>query len=164
MWSSISDIPRSKQPFTMTIEYLEREKVTVDLCDLTGRISGAYFENVYIYKKYILVAYVEFDRTCLDLLSTNKQTGNSLPLGLSSLPNLLICSLRTFKVRLRKTWTRNLRGIQVWLFDTTRLKIFLFNFPQSCLFWDCCFSKRLTFQLENLIFWNFYSGNTITFF
>ena len=68
----------------MTIEYLEREKVTVDLFDSTGRISGAYFENVYIYKKYILVAYVEFDRTCLDLLSTDQQTGNSLPLGLSS--------------------------------------------------------------------------------
>ena len=43
---STSDILRSKQPCTTTIEHVEKEKVTFDLFDLTGRITDAYFENV----------------------------------------------------------------------------------------------------------------------
>ena len=43
---STSDILRLKQPCTTIIEHVEKEKVTFDLFDLTGRITDAYFENV----------------------------------------------------------------------------------------------------------------------
>ena len=43
-------------------------------------------------EKNILADSVNFGRTCLDLLSTDKQTGNGLALSLLSLSNSLICS------------------------------------------------------------------------
>ena len=48
---STSDILRLKQPFTTIIEHVEK----VDLFDLTGRITDACFENVYMHiqKKYL---------------------------------------------------------------------------------------------------------------
>ena len=47
-------------------------------------------------EKNILADSANFGRTCLDLLSTDKQTGNGLALSLSPLSNSLICSWRTF--------------------------------------------------------------------
>ena len=91
------------------------------------------------YRKNIFVANINFGRSFLDLLSTDQQTGNKLAVS------FLITFKLIFSGWTRKTWTRNLRGIQVLIFDTTRLKGFLFNFPQSSQFWDyCMFSKRLT--------------------
>ena len=95
------------------------------------------------YRKNILVANVKFGRSCLDLLSTDQQTGNRLALSFV-ITFKWICSERTFKVHSRKVWKRNLRGIQVLIFGTTRLKVFVFNFLQSFLFWDDCITKRLT--------------------
>ena len=43
---STSDILRLKQPCTTIIEHVEKEKVTFDLFDLTGRITDVCFENV----------------------------------------------------------------------------------------------------------------------
>ena len=85
-------------------------------------------------QKSILVANVKFGRSCLDLLSTDERTGKGFALSWSPVSNLLIGSEITFEVRSRKMWTRNLRDVQVWIFDTTRLKVFLFNLPQSCVF------------------------------
>lgn len=105
------------------------------ISDLTGLIIDASFENVYRdMQKNILVANVKFGRSCLDLLSTNERTGKGFALSLSPLSNLLIGSEITFEVRSRKMWTGNLRDVQVLIFDTTRLKVFLFNLPQSCVF------------------------------
>ena len=76
---STSDILRLKQPCTTIIEHVEKEKVTFDLFDLTGRITNACFENVYMHiQKNISVANINFGRSCLDLLSTDQQTGNKL--------------------------------------------------------------------------------------
>ena len=125
---STSDILRLKQPCTTIIEHVEKEKITFDLFDLSGRITDACFENVYMHiQKNIFVANVNFGRSCLDPLSTDQQTGNWLALSFV-ITFKLICSERTFKVHSRKVWTRNFRGIQVLI------KGFLFNFPQSCLF------------------------------
>ena len=135
------------------------------ISDLTGLIIDASFENVYRHmQKNILVANVKFGRSCLDLLSTNERTGKGFALSLSPLSNLLIGSEITFEVRSRKMWTGNLRDVQVLIFDTTRLKVFLFNLPQSCVFWYCI-SKRWTLApARNSIVWNMYSENIITFF
>ena len=135
------------------------------ISDLTGRIADASFENVYRHmQKNILVANVKFGRSFLDLLSTDERTGKGFSLTLSPLSNLLIGSEIPFEVCSRKRWTRNLRDVQVLIFDKTRLKVFLFNPPQSFLFWYCI-SKRLTLApARNSIVWNMYSENTITFF
>ena len=125
---STSDILRLKQPFTTIIEHVEKGKITFDLFDLSGRITDACFENVYMHiQKNIFVANVNFGRSCLDPLSADQLTGNRLALSFV-ITFKLICSERTFKVHSRKVWTRNFRGIQVLM------KCFLFNFPQSCLF------------------------------
>ena len=125
---STSDILRLKQPCTTIIEHVEKEKITFDLFDLSGRITDACFENVYMHiQKNIFVANVNFGRSCLDPLSADQLTGNRLALSFV-ITFKLICSERTFKVHSRKVWTRNFRGIQVLM------KRFLFNFPQSCLF------------------------------
>ena len=85
-------------------------------------------------QKNILVANVKFGRSFLDLLSTDERTGKGFALTLSPLSNLLIGSEIPFEVRSRKRWTRNLRDVQVLIFDKTRLKVFLFNPPESFLF------------------------------
>ena len=91
------------------------------------------------YGKNIFVANINFGRSFLDLLSTDQQTGNKLAV------NFLITFKLIFSGWTRKTWKRNLRGIQVLIFDTTGLRVSFSNFPQSSLFWDyCMFSKRLT--------------------
>ena len=131
---STSDILRLKQPCTTIIEHVEKEKITFDLFDLSGRITDACFENVYMHiQKNIFVANVKFGRSCLDLLSTDQQTGNRLALSLV-IPFKLISFERTFKVRSRKVWTRNLRGIQVLIFDTTRLKVSYSTFRKVVYF------------------------------
>ena len=76
---STSDILRLKQPCTTIIEHVEKEKVTFDLFDLTGRITDACFEMCKCtYGKNIFVANINFGRSFLDLLSADQQTGNKL--------------------------------------------------------------------------------------
>ena len=99
---STSDILRLKQPCTTIIEHVEKEKITFDRFDLSGRIKDAFFENVYVHiQKNIFVANVIFGRSCLDPLSTDQQTGNRLALSFV-ITFKLICSERTFKVHSRK--------------------------------------------------------------
>lgn len=92
MSSSTSDNLRLKQPCATIIERLDMEKVTFGVLNSCGRITDACFENAYICRKNILADSANFGRTYLDLLSTDKQTGNGLALSLSPLSNSLICS------------------------------------------------------------------------
>ena len=126
---STSDILRLKQPCTTIIEHVEKEKVTFDLFDLTGRITDACFEMCKCtYGKNIFVANINFGRSFLDLLSTDQQTGNKLAVS------FLITFKLIFSGWTRKTWTMNLRGIQVLIFDTTGLKVSFSTFRKVLCF------------------------------
>ena len=126
---STSDILRLKQPCTTIIEHVEKEKVTFDLFDLTGRITDACFEMCKCtYGKNIFVANINFGRSFVDLLSTDQQTGNKLAVS------FLITFKLIFSGWTRKTWTMNLRGIQVLIFDTTGLKVSFSTFRKVLCF------------------------------
>ena len=133
---STSDILRLKQPCTTIIEHVEKEKVTFDLFDWTGRITDA-LKCVNVHTEKIsswltLTSAVPFS-ICCRLISKRETSWLSV---FSSLSNW-------FSGWTRKTWTMNLRGIKVLIFDTTGLKVSFSNFPQSSLFWNYCI-ERLT--------------------
>ena len=135
---STSDILRLKQPCTTIIEHVEKEKVTFDLFDLTGRITDACFEMCkFTYGKNIFVANINLGRSFLDLLSTDHQTGNKLAVSF----------LITFKLFFFWMNTKNVdneferhSSFDLW---HNWIKGFLLNFPQSSLFWYYCI-ERLT--------------------
>ena len=79
-------------------------------------------------EKNIFVANINFGRSFLDLLSTDQQTGNKLAVS------FLISFKLIFSGWTRKTWTMNLRGIQVLIFDTTGLKVSFSTFRKVLCF------------------------------
>ena len=136
---STSDILRLKQPCTTIIEHVEKEKVTFDQFDLTGRVTDACFEMCKctygkISSWLTLTSAVPFSICCR--LITKRET--SWLSVFSSLSNWFFW-MNTKNVD--NEFERH-SSFDLW---HNWIKGFLFNFPQSSLFWDyCMFSKRLT--------------------